>query len=184
MKKTKGYRHNEDCDCRFCFHTGQFKKGNQMRKGKSAWNKGKKAPQLTGINNGFFGKHHSKELKELISKLKKGKKLTEEHKLKISLATRGEKSHLWKGGITPIHRGIRMSREYKDWRTQVFERDNYTCQFCGKKGGDLNADHIKLFSKYPKLRFDINNGRTLCVPCHRTTFVYVGNQYNKLKIIV
>ena len=32
-------------------------------------------------------------------------------------------------------------------RKMVFERDNYTCNYCGKKGGKLEADHIKPFSK-------------------------------------
>lgn len=88
----------------------------------------------------------------------------------------GEKNHLWKGGITPINMAIRNSLEYKIWRRAVFERDNYTCVWCGvrcKKGlgktVKLNADHIKPFSQYPELRFAIDNGRTLCKPCHLTT---------------
>lgn len=59
-----------------------------------------------------------------------------------------------------------------NFRNEVFKRDNYTCQLCGKHGGNLNADHIKSFSEYPDLRFDLSNGRTLCVPCHRNTDSY------------
>lgn len=61
---------------------------------------------------------------------------------------------------------IRNSSEYKEWRNNVFSRDDYTCQKCGKKGGNLNAHHIYNYSQFPNLRFDINNGITLCEDCH------------------
>lgn len=112
---------------------------------------------------------------ESISRARKGWRYTEETKRKISEVKKGkpllhlvgEKNPNWNGGVTPINHKIRNSLEYKNWRREVFERDNYTCLNCNVRGGVLNADHIKPFTKYPELRFDVNNGRTLCVPCHR-----------------
>lgn len=87
---------------------------------------------------------------------------------------KGSDNPNWKGGVTPKYRSIRTSKEYKKWRTSVFERDNYTCTWCSYKGKGLNADHIKPFALFPKLRFNINNGRTLCTECHLKTDTYGG----------
>lgn len=87
---------------------------------------------------------------------------------KIKEANLGEKSHFWKGGLTEKNRLLRNSAKMQEWRKCVFERDNYKCVLCGINGY-LEADHIKPFSKYPELRFELSNGRTLCKPCHRST---------------
>lgn len=82
-------------------------------------------------------------------------------------------------GLTPIREKIRASEEYKLWRQAVFERDNYSCVWCGdKQGNNLEADHIKPFSLFPELRFAIDNGRTLCKPCHRKTDTYGWKGYH------
>lgn len=66
-----------------------------------------------------------------------------------------------------IHK-IRHSIEMKLCRESVFIRDGFACVWCGdNKGGNLEADHIQEFARYPKLRFAIDNGRTLCKDCHR-----------------
>jgi len=130
------------------------------------------------------GRKFTDEHKRKISLAHLGKKLSNEHKKNLSLSHKGKpnpknagaNSNLWRGGITPINKYLRTCTEYKLWRTSVFERDNYTCIWCGanrKNEGDkrveLNADHIKPFSQYPELRFAIDNGRTLCVECHKKT---------------
>jgi len=81
----------------------------------------------------------------------------------------GANSPTWKGGVTPKNTLIRQSAEYKAWRKKVFERDDYTCQLCGVRGEKLHADHIKPFASHPELRFELSNGRALCIPCHRAT---------------
>lgn len=88
---------------------------------------------------------------------------------------RGERHRWWKGGVTPINEAIRKSLEYRLWRKAVFARDSYTCIWCGKKDKSIQADHIKPFALYPELRFAIDNGRTLCHECHKTTDTYGKN---------
>jgi 5-methylcytosine-specific restriction endonuclease McrA len=70
--------------------------------------------------------------------------------------------------------------KFRRWREAVFKRDDYTCQFCKERGGELHPDHIKPFALFPRLRFDINNGRTLCVACHRKTPTWgMNKKYQK-----
>ena len=100
-------------------------------------------------------------------------------------ARKGPLNNMWKGGITPLNHKIRWSSEMIKWRKDVFARDNYTCQTCQRKRqpGDrviLNADHIKPFASFPELRFDINNGRTLCEECHKQTATWGVNQKYQL----
>lgn len=110
--------------------------------------------------NYMYGKHLTKETIEKISK---------------------ENSPHWKGGITSLYEVIRHCFEYRQWRSDVFTRDNFTCQKCGDAiGGNLNAHHIIEFAdiierheittleeaiKCEEL-WNINNGQTLCDDCH------------------
>lgn len=71
----------------------------------------------------------------------------------------------WKGGIS--------SQNYLERRLfqrtiqkKVFERDNYTCQVCQKRGVALQVDHIQPWSEYVEGRFSMDNCRTLCDKCH------------------
>lgn len=61
----------------------------------------------------------------------------------------------------------RQTPEAIAWRNIVFERDNYTCRLCGKRGGILNAHHVRSFAKYPSERTNPENGITLCYDCHK-----------------
>lgn len=126
-----------------------------------------------------------------LSQAKKGKpilhllKNKEEVRKKISKALLG-KPQPWNRGVNhPNYKdgGIGYSErvqamgklEYKNWRREVFKRDNYTCQICGGKGR-IEADHIKSWRDYPELRYDLNNGRTLCKSCHIKTDNYGGRK--------
>jgi len=88
-------------------------------------------------------------------------------KINKQKTTKGKGNPNWKGGIGSANQIERKSKEFKDWRLSVFIRDKYTCLDCGKIGGTLHAHHILPFAKYKELRFEITNGKTLCVSCHK-----------------
>nr|WP_246593661.1 HNH endonuclease [Evansella tamaricis] len=85
---------------------------------------------------------------------------------------------IWIGPKTPpwkiTNKQERKNPKYKEWRNSVFVRDDYTCQKCGKRGGDLNAHHIKPFSTHINLRFEVSNGLTLCSKCHKHVHKKLG----------
>ena len=110
-----------------------------------------------------------------------GRKHSKETRIKMSNRMKREKNPNWKGGITPSMEEIRDCVEYKLWRESVFERDNFTCIWCGQRGGRLEADHVKSFADYPALRFAIDNGRTLCKECHKKTDSYGWKSINNKK---
>lgn len=73
----------------------------------------------------------------------------------------GAENPNWKGGISKRE----ISNRYKEWRRSIFGRDDSTCQLCGIRDS-LEVHHIKKYSEYPELRFDICNGITFCKECH------------------
>ena len=95
----------------------------------------------------------------------------------------GENHWAWKGGKTILRDQIENLKEYKQWRSNVFERDNWTCQTCHKRGSYLESHHIKEFYKIIdefkikniqdaiecKELWDIDNGIALCIECHELT---------------
>lgn len=137
----------------------------------------------------------SEDTKKKRSQSLKGHSVSIVTKQKVSLLTKGKfgKEHPCYKEVKkhPLHKSIRNSFKYKEWRTKVFQRDNYTCLGCRTKGY-LEADHIVRFidivnkhnldsvekSLSCEELFDINNGRTLCRKCHLKTDTWGKKRLN------
>jgi len=145
---------------------------------------GKNRPELSGKNHPMWDKHHTEEARRKIKEARK----------KQGRINVGQEHWNWKGGISSLRDRIYKSFKFRQWRSDIFTRDNYTCQKCGQKGTKLNAHHIKPFSQIIKENnikdvedalnceelWNINNGITLCEKCHKKTENYGGRQ-NKFK---
>jgi len=165
------------------------KKQSKAKKGSAHPNFGKKRPD------------HSDKMKGKY----KGRLHTEETRKKMSEAKNGLYAGKYKGNQHPnwvppderkgtLNKNIRRTNEMKEWREAVFTRDNWTCQNCNKRGGAiLHADHVYplhfLIKDYdiktlteainnPNI-WDISNGRTLCLECHKNTETF-GTKIRKL----
>jgi predicted HNH restriction endonuclease len=125
--------------------------------------------QKANYSRAFMGRKLSEAHKEKLRKAHLGKTLSAEARRKLSVRFSGSGSVTWKGGITPQTVLIRNSPKTQDWRKQVFARDSWTCKKCGQRGGSLHAHHIFSFSEFPEKRFDVDNGMTLCIACHKQT---------------
>ncbi|HDO20107.1 MAG TPA: HNH endonuclease [Candidatus Bathyarchaeota archaeon] len=162
---------------------GQFVKGNIPIM------KGKQLPHLTGENACHWG--GGKIEKECAFCMKrfsvyKGRKDTALYCSRscFAKASVGKKAKHWKGGLSSIGKIIRGGEQYNEWRKFVYKRDNWTCQKCLIKQKHPIAHHIKNFAEYPELRFDINNGITLCRSCHKIIHKEIGAMTRfKLKVL-
>jgi len=100
---------------------------------------------------------------------KRGKIFTQNHRDRISqslIGKYGELSRNWKGGVEKINNLLRRRIEVKNWKIEIFQRDNFECQICGTNGNKLNCHHIKKWRDFPDLRINKGNGITLCENCH------------------
>ena len=135
-----------------------------------------KAAELAKMNSEIHsGNSYTKGLtrseetnrKAVETRMKNGSyKRTEQQNIKLSCYLQGIDIEDWSGFVSSERQKDWNSVENKKWRRDVFSKDDYTCQHCGKYGGVLHAHHIKDWANHPDLRLNINNGTTLCPDCH------------------
>lgn len=119
----------------------------------------------------------------------RGRETVEKIKLKLP---RGELHFRYKkpeDRIENLNNQIRNCQKSKEWKFFILKRDNFTCQLCFKKRSNIvkiHVDHIKPFSQIKTENninsleeaincselWDTNNGRVLCVECHKNTETY------------
>lgn len=153
----------------------------------------KRSQSKAGVKNPMFGIKRPEHAK-FMSELRKGMVFSDVTRQRMSDAKNGK----WGGefiGLShpkwlppeqrkaPLYKQIRDCSKMWSWRTTVFKRDDFTCQICRRRGGTLNADHIKQFALILKENgiktleeaviceelWNLENGRTLCELCHRKT---------------
>ncbi len=82
------------------------------------------------------------------------------------LFRKGRESPNWNPDLSDQERlGRRNGIEIRDWRTNVYLRDNYTCVLSGQTGR-IQAHHLDGWKLHPEKRFDISNGVTLKKDIH------------------
>jgi len=173
---------------------GRFIKGNKP------WCTGKKRPEITGENHPLYGKHHTKKTKRKMREAhkgriawNKGKKLSKEHRKRLSESHKGithsvskearEKirkalmgnKNGWLGGISFEPYGVEFNNKLKE---KIRERDNYCCQECHQTqkelGYKLPVHHID----YNKKNNQEDNLISLCRNCHAQTGFNRGDWEN------
>lgn len=115
--------------------------------------------------NGKERKYIKDHYARVLGRSKKGAKLSEETKQKISDKKRGVKRKK-EGEYKRSYDYNERRRFRREMQMTIFERDNFTCQICGQVGGKLQVDHIQGWAEYPELRFSPDNCRTVCMACH------------------
>jgi len=144
------------------------------------------------ISLGQIGKIVSQETRKKMSLAQNGHPTTKETREKIGAGNKGEKSGMfgkrrdkhprWNDALTIEERENSQNRMYNpqmhEWRELIFKRDNHTCKITGIKGGSLVVHHLNGWNKFPKQRFDINNGITISQAYHKLFHKIYGKGNN------
>lgn len=175
-----------------CLNCSQFK-GSNHKCPDSNWIKGlsakndfrvkklvKNLKKMNAKNKGktyerIYGEQKAQEIKKRMSEIRKGKKFSEIHKLRLSISNSGENGSNWRGGINFEPYDYMFNRRLKE---QIRKRDGYLCQLCSKhqkqlfkktKNGKIKYKLIVHHIDYNKKNSISSNLISLCNPCHGKT---------------
>ena len=190
------YRCKCDCGQEFVCHKGSLMSGGTTSCGCKHHRKGKDRPNtkdLTGQTHGrltVLKMVGSSAVRETLFRCKctcgneiicRGVSLTSGNTTSCGCRRRetwarmiGDKNPAWNPSLTDKEREHRRehrkswSNDYGEWAQAVKERDDFTCRACRRRGSIyLESHHIVSWKKFPKCRYDVENGATLCRDCHR-----------------
>lgn len=142
--------------------------------------------RITRDGHHFLGKNHTDETKLKISETKRTgseiicrncsgsryERLSRQNAKFCSNRCRGISKRIdprLHSSKRKLHSYLRGLIEWRNWREYIFKRDSYRCIDCGG-GGYLEPHHIIPIRVDPNKAFDVNNGITLCQPCHKKTY--------------
>jgi len=145
----------------------------QSRKASSLAQKGvpKSKEHRAKIAAALRGKKHTPERRAAVAAAAMGRPAWNEglnklnHPERITYGKPGAEHWNWQGGIAEDRSSVRMTPEYRAWRTAVFRRDGFRCVKCRSRDR-IQADHKLRWRDHPELRYDIENGQTLCHEHH------------------
>jgi len=104
--------------------------------------------------------------REKISKTMKGRmpKFIPDNKGRKKPSFSGENHPNWiKDRNLVKHQDEKNNARYKQWRYECKKRDNFQCKMKNKDcSGKIIIHHILGWTVFPELRYEINNGITLC----------------------
>ena len=119
----------------------------------AGWNKGMKMPPMSEETRLKYSLVQKERVKLGLNNLLNGDGAKGWNKgIKLPQIT-GDKHWNWQGGISPERQKYMRTLEYKSWRDDIFKKNDYSCQFCKKRGERIEADHIKPFAWFSDLRF-------------------------------
>lgn len=69
-------------------------------------------------------------------------------------------------GVKPRYKHEAHLKADKIWKKAVREKDEFTCQRCGKYDPHIHAHHVAPRGRRPDLIREVSNGKCLCASCH------------------
>ncbi len=131
----------------------------------------------------WIGRKHTKEELQKMSLVHKNKPriLTEQGRLSFKEKMSGINNWKWIKDRSLLKddnkdRGGQLSR---DWGRNVKFRDSWKCRIANENcSGRPEAHHILSWANYPELRYNLDNGRTLCKKCHKKKTAYESYSKN------